>query len=348
MNISVCMIVRNEETVLKKSLPSIVAHVPELIIIDTGSIDSTKKIAYEFTDKVYDYTWNNNFAAARNFSLEKATNDWILVLDADEIVTSFAGGQLQSALSQKQDFVGRIKIVNITADSTGESRYTERVSRLFNREYFHYEGTIHEQIVSRNASPFERVPAEITVEHLGYTPEALQRTNKLARNIKLLETALSHTPDDPYLIYQMGKAHYLRKDFAKAAGCFIEALNLPLNYGLEYVEDLIETYGYALINSQDYAPALNCRKYAGYYGASADYLFLMGHIYLNNGMFAEAVENFRKCLGRQASKAEGVTSYLANYNLGVIYECLGESAKARQYYLLCGQYPPAQKRFSLI
>ncbi|WP_407307292.1 glycosyltransferase [Desulfosporosinus sp. SB140] len=348
MNISVCMIVRNEEAVLKRSLQSILDLVPEIIIVDTGSTDNTKGVAREFTDKVYDFIWHNDFSAARNFSLEKATKDWVLVLDADEVVTFFNSDQLQNAIDQSEDIVGRIKIINMIADSTGEKRYVERVGRLFNRKNFHYEGIIHEQIVSLSGSSFDRVPLEIVVEHIGYTAGVLKRTDKITRNIKLLELALSQTPDNPYLIYQLGKSYYMLKDFQRAVGYFKKTLVLPLNFSLEYVENLIESYGYALINSGYYSEALCLSKYVKYYSNSPDYLFLMGHIYMNNGMFTEAVESFTRCIGEKESKAEGVNSYLPNYNMGVIFECLGDNGRARMYYKLCHQYPLALNRLELL
>ncbi|MGR5863056.1 glycosyltransferase [Bacillus pacificus] len=67
--ISACIIVKNEEEMLRNCLESIRSGVDEIIIVDTGSTDSTKKIAREFTKKVYDYEWENDFSAARNLRL---------------------------------------------------------------------------------------------------------------------------------------------------------------------------------------------------------------------------------------------------------------------------------------
>ena len=78
------MIVKDEEKILKGFLRAIKGLVDEIIIIDTGSLDKTKEIAKRFTDKVYDFKWQNDFSKARNFSIEKATKEWILILDPDE------------------------------------------------------------------------------------------------------------------------------------------------------------------------------------------------------------------------------------------------------------------------
>ncbi len=85
--ISLCMIVKNEEENIEHCLSSIQGLVDEIIIIDTGSTDGTKEIAKKFGAKVFDFKWNNNFSDARNFSLSKATGDWIFILDADEVIS---------------------------------------------------------------------------------------------------------------------------------------------------------------------------------------------------------------------------------------------------------------------
>lgn len=86
VTISLCMIVKNEELVLARCLDTVCDLVDEIIIVDTGSTDSTKSIAARYTDKIYDFEWVNDFAAARNFSFSKATMDYIYVPDADEVL----------------------------------------------------------------------------------------------------------------------------------------------------------------------------------------------------------------------------------------------------------------------
>ena len=86
MEISVCMIVKNEEKLLRRCLDSLSGLYEELIIVDTGSTDKTKEIAWEYTDEVYDFEWVSDFAAARNFAFSKCTKDYIYTVDADEVL----------------------------------------------------------------------------------------------------------------------------------------------------------------------------------------------------------------------------------------------------------------------
>lgn len=85
--ISLCMIVRDEEKVLARALDGVKDCVDEIVIVDTGSRDNTKRIAERYTDRIFDFEWCDDFAAARNFSFSKAEGEYILWLDADDIVT---------------------------------------------------------------------------------------------------------------------------------------------------------------------------------------------------------------------------------------------------------------------
>lgn len=86
VTVSLCMIVKNEERVLRRCLDSISDLMDEIIIVDTGSDDRTKEIAAEYTDKIYDFKWTGDFSEARNFSFSKAECDYIYTADADEVI----------------------------------------------------------------------------------------------------------------------------------------------------------------------------------------------------------------------------------------------------------------------
>jgi tetratricopeptide (TPR) repeat protein len=97
--LSLCMIVKNEESHLAKCLMSVKPIVDEMIVVDTGSTDRTRNIALAFGAKVFDFLWTNDFSEARNYSLSKASGDWILVLDADEMVSPRDNCSLKKILS---------------------------------------------------------------------------------------------------------------------------------------------------------------------------------------------------------------------------------------------------------
>ncbi len=104
MRISLCMIVKDEEEMLPRCLAAVAEHVDELVIVDTGSTDRTVEIAESFGADVVEFPWNGSFADARNVSLDRATGDWILWLDADEVLDDGPG---RAAARARQPVVAR-------------------------------------------------------------------------------------------------------------------------------------------------------------------------------------------------------------------------------------------------
>ena len=105
MKLSLCTIVKDEEASLPSCLNSVKDVVDEMVVVDTGSTDRTPAIAKEFGAKVYRFPQDSNLSPARNFSLEQATGDWILVLDADEELSANIVPQLKQAIARGQDDV---------------------------------------------------------------------------------------------------------------------------------------------------------------------------------------------------------------------------------------------------
>jgi len=100
VKLSLCMIVKNEKAFLEECLLSVQGLVDEIVIVDTGSSDKTKEIALKFGAMVYDFEWCDDFSLARNESLKYATGDWILVLDADEVIAKEDFGKMRNLIEQ--------------------------------------------------------------------------------------------------------------------------------------------------------------------------------------------------------------------------------------------------------
>ena len=135
IEISCCMIVKNEEKVLARCLDSVADLMDEIIIVDTGSTDETKEIAARYTDKIYDFEWIDDFSAARNFAFSKATRDYIYSADADEVLNQenhelFA--QLKQVLLPEIDIV-QMKYGNQLEYGTAYNFDEEYRPKLFKR-----------------------------------------------------------------------------------------------------------------------------------------------------------------------------------------------------------------------
>lgn len=146
-SISVCMIVKNEEKVLARCLHSLAGIPDEIIIVDTGSTDKTKSIAREYTRNVYDYAWCDDFSKARNFSLSKATTEYIYVADADEVLDE---ENRERFIQLKKAILPEVEVVEMAYShqfsfNTTENFELEFRPKLFRRlREFLYTDPIHE------------------------------------------------------------------------------------------------------------------------------------------------------------------------------------------------------------
>ncbi|GAB7217735.1 hypothetical protein OS42_43490 [Dickeya oryzae] len=337
------MIMKNEARHLANTLAAIATHFDDIIVVDTGSTDDSKAIARQFTPHVYDFAWVADFSAARNASLDYARNDWVLVVDADEEVDFVDIDALHALIKAHPHSIGRVERINYLDEGNDTTTVRESINRLFRKDRYHYSGIIHEQVTPRDtttplAPPFM---APIRLNHVGYRKEVLQDTDKVSRNITLLKQALTTQEDDPYLLFQLGKSYYLKRDYPTAIHYFQQAIRFETNFTYEYTEDLIETYGYALINAGKYAEAMDIIQYESNF-SSTDFIFLKALILMNNGQLQNAVDLFVQCTNMPIGNKEGVNSYKANYNIGVILECVGMKQQALEFYQKCGSYALAR------
>lgn len=362
MQLSVCIIAKNEEKNIRRCLESLKSYDVEIIVADTGSVDRTREIALEYTGCVYGFEWCDDFAAAKNFAISKASNPYVLVLDCDEYIEELDMAQLTRLIMEHPDEVGRIQRHNILTKRGMTGGNYEWISRIFAREIFFYEGRIHEQVTARSHMAYRTYRAPVTIGHTGYDLTGEDRRRKTERNRRLLNSelerlkaAVARGGDDgqvdeqlPYILYQLGKSCYMAGDYLDACGYFSEGLSYDLEPRLEYVVDMVETYGYALLNSGQAESALSFENIYDTFAKTADFHFLMGLIYMNNALYETAIEEFTKATTYRECRSMGVNSYAAYYNIGVILECLDRMEEARNYYGQCGEYEPAEKRLAAL
>lgn len=348
MQLSVCIITKNECALLEKCLKALQPYDFEVVVADTGSTDGTREMARHYTKQLYDFVWCDDFAAAKNYAISKAANDVVMVLDSDEVICGIDLAELEDLIKRYPEKVGRIELRNQLNPEQAVTENIERINRIFRKSRFHYEGRIHEQITANDKSDYETYMAPVQILHSGYAGTQEARKEKAQRNIKLLRRELEQRPDDAYLLYQLGKSSYMAQDYSGAVCAFEAALGYDLNPKLEYVIDMVETYGYALLHSGQVEKALQLRGVYQEFGDCADFKFLMGLIYMNNEMFEEAVVEFNQAAGYRTARAAGANSYLAYYNAGVIRECLGDTKQAYAYYEKCGDYGKAKERITAL
>lgn len=343
---SICIITMNEKDKLEKCLKSFQPTGYDIIVVDTGSTDGTKEMVAKYTPYLYDFTWVNDFSAARNFAISKAKSEYIIMVDSDETLKEWDKKVFERRLKEHPKGLGSIRKENLL-DEEGTDYTISNEPRVFSKNHYHYEGSIHEQVVplSSDVKKRECYDSTICFIHTGYIGTQEEKERKVKRNIVLLEAELEKNPEDVYVWFQIGKGYYMVKDYKNACKYFGKALEFDVDESLEYVQDLVESYGYSLVNTNQYEMAYDMLQVTyKIFARTADYHFLAGLIYMQNAMFDEAVGEFLLATKNPQVCVVGTNSYKAYYNIGVIYECLGHKERAREYYKKCGAYELAVKR----
>jgi glycosyltransferase involved in cell wall biosynthesis len=247
-DISLCMIINNEAHHLKKCLSSVQGIVSEIIIVDTGSEDNSQEIAREFGAKVIDMPWENDFAKARNMSLKQASSNWILVLDADEVIEEWSEERLRPLLGAEHVHGYWLPMIHYVGEVPEVDYDKDHVCRLFrNDQRITFRGSIHEEIASSiwELPAGEISYAELHIYHYGYLEEELQRRNKHNRNLALINHGLELQPNDLMLRYALGTEYYQQGAYNEAADILLPLLSVvPTHSG--YASDIFLKTAYAL------------------------------------------------------------------------------------------------------
>lgn len=228
MSLSLCMIVKNEAENLPRCLESVRSVVDEIVLVDTGSTDQTVAIAQSFGAKVSSFAWTGNFSAARNESLQHASSDWILVLDADEVLVKEVVPLLKQAI-QRPDYL----VINLLRHEIGavQSPYS-LVSRLFRRHAAlqfsrPYHAMIDDSVTAlRQQEPHWQVVdvTETAILHYGYEPGAIASRDKLQTARSTMEAYLAQHPNDPYECSKLGALYVQMGDVERGIALLRQGL----------------------------------------------------------------------------------------------------------------------------
>jgi len=192
IKISACVIVKNEEAEIGRWIDNMKFCTDEQIVVDTGSVDNTVKIASAAGVKVFSFAWNDDFSAAKNFAVEQATGDWIVFLDADEFFSLDSIDNVRNVIS-REDIKGNevdaifCPIINIDVDKNNVELSRFMNLRIFrNVPYLRYYGNIHEGIRHKNSELRIFIEKKfLHIYHTGYSSNRIEK--KLQRNLALLQ-----------------------------------------------------------------------------------------------------------------------------------------------------------------
>jgi len=328
------MIVKNEEQFLEQCLNSVKSLVDEIIIVDTGSNDKTKEIAKKFTNKIHDFTWCDNFSAARNESLKHATGDWILVLDADETISERDHQKVKELLGNtgKVGFSlihrnytnnsNATKWISSKTDYYPESKvasgwYPEPIMRLFkNSQKVSYKGIVHETVYDSLIELGEIFKLDIPIHHYGNLNN--ERINqKHVYYEKLGEKKVIET-NDFYDFYELGRQYLHNKKLDEAIESFEKSIELKKDYFESWfmlgTTFLLKNELNSALEKLSKAQLLNHNYLPIYVN--------LGIIFAKKKEFDKAIKNFIKVVELNPGDAS------AYKNLGICYDQIGDKKNA--------------------
>ncbi|HLG24777.1 MAG TPA: tetratricopeptide repeat protein [Candidatus Nanoarchaeia archaeon] len=325
--ISLCMIVKDEQDNLSRCVDSVKSIVDEIIIVDTGSRDKTKEIAKKLGAKVIDYKWQDDFSAARNESLKHATKDWILTLDADELVSkeslqlikeSIKDEKADGFLIIQKNYTNNTKTAGFITDSLKAEKnsypgwFGSAIVRLFrNNRGFEFEGTVHELVEPSIESKKGLIkPSNIIISNFGNTDVEVLKKKHLFY-LELCKKKAKNTPSSK-TCHELGVLFRENGKISDASNAFKKSLSLePKNsdalFELGVINENEGNYDGAISN---YTESLRIKK------DSTAFLNL-GTCYFKKGMLKEAKRNLSKAIILNPN------NYLIYNSLGAVLEKLG-------------------------
>jgi glycosyltransferase involved in cell wall biosynthesis len=338
--LSLCMIVRNEAENLPRSLGPVKDRFDEIIVVDTGSTDNTRELAQDMGVRVISIEWPNHFALARNRSIEAATGDWIMWLDADNYIAPEDVDRLRDRL----DHQGR-KVLWCTemVIPSGEKLIQKRVFPRNKKVFF--AGRVHEQLV--HPRHFASVMTDVVILHWGYRDKLAARA-KGERNLRLLKQMLADHPGDMYIQYQTGKTLLNLRRFEEALAHLDRATKTEFgrvnNPGIYLHAHILKAQVLERLGDQDDAEQelIGLLKKAPEYGPGH---YMLGRIIYAKGDHRAAAETFQQYLKLGAvDPVAGLNpahmGCMAAFLLGKCLETLGQPGKAGEAYQASARYEP--------
>lgn len=335
------MIVKNEEHFLPGCLKTVQGLPDEIIVVDTGSTDRTMEIAREFGAGIYEHPWQNDFSFHRNQSIDYATGDWILILDADEELDPSEHDMIRSVIRRKDiDAVTFVVYNRIQAGRTGFLNS----HRLFrNKKEYRYSGIVHNQLVMDGIT----MTSQLKVFHHGYGLSEEEMQAKGRRTEALLKKQLEENPDNAFAHFNLAQIYRGLAEpelSLKHAKRVIEILD-PDDIDRRHVFVMaLDQIGCAYVGLNDNAKA---REY--FYKAleiKEDYLdplFNLGYVYSKESDYDKADELFHRFLEVRANFSEhrewiGLilnnlnSQFAVYYGLGLSQYFRGKIDKALEYF----------------
>lgn len=339
IQISLCMIVRDEEDVIGRCLESVRDVFDEIIIVDTGSIDRTKEIAAQYTSNIYDFKWIDDFSAARNFSFSKASCPYCMWLDADDILMEKDKAAL---VKLKESLSGDIDIVmlpyHISFDQNGNPLFSYFRERIVKKKpILCWNGAVHEAITPSGKIIYENA----AVTHSKIHPSDPDR------NLRIFEKQIA---DGIMLVpreqFYYGRELYYHKRYQDA----ITVFQAMLDEGKAWVENSIEacrfqSYCYYKL-SEDRSALAALFHSLEFDIPRAEICCDIGKHFMDRTNYQLAIYWYQQALNQKRNDTSGAFvspdcyDYVPCIQLCVCFDRMGDREKAITYNKMAGIIKP--------
>jgi GT2 family glycosyltransferase/tetratricopeptide (TPR) repeat protein len=340
IQVSLCMIARDNARTIGASLESVRPWVDEMIVVDTGSKDETAEIAGNLGARVHHFTWCDDFSAARNESIKHARGKWIFWMDSDDTIDATNGRKLRELAERKSGdsllgYVMQVHCPGAGADGT-DVTVVDHLKLFRNLPELRFDGRIHEQILPAVRRANGSVAfTDIYVTHSGYdhSPEGQKR--KLERDLRLLHLEFKERPDHPFTLFNLGMTYTDVGRYEEAAYYLWRSIEHS-GPGESHVRKAYSLLVHCEAQAGGPESACEiCQKGLRLFPQDAELRFRKGVLLHQLGRLAEAVEAYQDLLGSDedrhfTSVDRAIRGFKARQNLAIVYEEMGELEKAEE------------------
>ncbi|MBI2558454.1 tetratricopeptide repeat protein [Candidatus Woesearchaeota archaeon] len=332
--ISLCTITKNEKRNLRSCLGSVKDIVDEMVVVDTGSTDKTKDIAKKFNAEVFDFKWIDDFSAARNESIKHATKDWVLVLDADEMLDEEGVKAIKHLVEDKEtdaflflqkNYTNSTSIAGFVNEEHKKDGkvyagwYGSLIVRLFrNKKGYEFEGVVHELVEPSIESKGGKIStANVVVHNYGNADTDIVKKKRQYYLELCKKKASQNQTDSSY--YELGVLYKENDDIEDAVKSLKKAIELNPKHNMAWYE-----LGVLCEQKKEYDEAVKNYTESLRLKESSEAFQNLGVCYLKKGMLKESYRNLVKAMLLNPNK------YTTYNNLGAVLEKAGKYDTAVQ------------------
>lgn len=336
MKLSVCLIVKNEEEVIERCLKCVSKFADEIVVVDTGSTDKTKELLKKYTPNIYDFVWCDDFSKARNYSFCLAKYDYIMWIDADDIIDD---ENISKIIKLKENLNADTYMLKYQTAFDKSNKptfefYRERIVKNNKNALWH--GFIHEAI-----TPFGKIEyLDIAIQH------RKEKKTDPKRNLKIynkhLKTRIKLLPREQYYYSkELYYNHYYKKCITELKKYLKQKPSFMPNT-IDAILTLARCYNYIYDTTHSLETLLKGLKYVT---PTSEYMCEIGNIFYNRNEYEKAIPFYYSSLSIYEKNNGSFYNkeyyhFIPHIQLSVCYYNLGNYTTAKHYHELAKQENP--------